>query len=102
MAPVVNRHWRAGCILFCFYTHFEEWSGGTILLVVLEKRPHFIDNLREEALFFVLNCEVDGIFLIYVQGYAGGWLEFHFMDHALPGTSMSMHQDRISLAWMLG
>ena len=32
-----------------FYTQFGR--GGTILLVILERRPHFIGFLREEAPF---------------------------------------------------
>ena len=69
-----------------FYTLFNEeapfyWQfarGGTILLVILVRRPHFIGSL--------VNL-VGGwwSFFIYVQNYAEGWLEFNFMVHALTG-----------------
>ena len=57
------------------------------------RRHHFLGNLGEEAPFFNewIWEEVDGVFFeggplfIYAQNYAGGWLEFHFMAHALPG-----------------
>ena len=95
MTPVVNASWRAGCIFFLFFIQFlkrrhhfnrQIWRGGTILLVILERMHHFIDHLREKAPFVGLILEeVGGTFLIYVQNYAGGWLEFHFMVRALPG-----------------
>ena len=67
-----------------FYKQFGR--GGTILLIILARRPHFIGYFREEAPFYWVNlgggwCS----FFIYVQNYAGGWLEFHFMVHSLPG-----------------
>ena len=86
-----------GLAVYCFnfYTLFNEeapfyWEefgrGGTILLVILERRPHFIGYLREEAPFYWVNCgEGWWSFVIYVQNNAGGCLEFHFMAHALPG-----------------
>ena len=67
-----------------FYWQFGR--GGTILLVILERRPHFIGYLREEAPFYWVNWgEGWWSFVIYVQNDAGGCLEFHFMAHALPG-----------------
>ena len=50
-------------IVLIFYTIFTEeapfyWQferGGTILLVILERRPHFIGYLREEALVYSVN-----------------------------------------------
>ena len=62
------------------------------------KRHHFIGNFGEEAPFYWLIERGGDIlfgkvweevgrwsFFIYVQNCAGGWLEFHFMVHALPG-----------------
>ena len=49
-----------------------------MLLVILERRPHSMVYLRKFGRRLVE-------FLIYVQNYAGGWLEFHFMAQALPG-----------------
>ena len=58
----------------------------------------FFGNFGEEAPFYWLIVTggaislgkfgrrlVDRGFFIYVQNYAGGWLEFHFMVHALSG-----------------
>ena len=49
-----------------------------MLLVILERRPHSMVYLRKFGSRLVE-------FLIYVQDYAGGWQEFHFMAQALPG-----------------
>ena len=60
------------------------------------RRHHFIGNFGEEAPFYWLFERGGAIllgrfgrrlvdFFIYVQNYAGGWREFHFMVHALPG-----------------
>ena len=54
--------------------------------LVKRRRPHFIGYLSGEAPFYWVNSGVSWRTLfIYVQNYAGGWLEFHFMVHALPG-----------------
>ena len=85
-----------GCLynVLIFYTLFSEGApfykqfgrGGAILLVILERRPHFIGLFREEAPFYWVNLGGGWwSFFIYVQNYAGGWLEFHFMLHVLPG-----------------
>ena len=63
----------------------------------LVRRHHLISNLGEETPVYRL-FERGGIPLlgkfgrrlvvflyIYLQNYVGGWLEFHFMVHALPG-----------------
>ena len=44
-------------------------------MVIFERRPHFIVYWRVGWWSFI----------IHVQNYAGGWLEFHFMVQALPG-----------------
>ena len=55
-------------------------------MVILEGRPDFIGYLREEAPLYRVNKRGGWwIFFIYVQSFAGGWLEFDFMVHALPG-----------------
>ena len=55
-------------------------------MVMLERRPHFIGHLREEEPFYWVNLGVGWwIFFVYVQNYAGVWLEFLFMVHVLPG-----------------
>ena len=55
-------------------------------MVTLERRPHFIGYLSEEAPIYRVNLEGGWwSFFIYVKNYAGDWLESHFMDHALPG-----------------
>ena len=67
-----------------FITNFRR--GGIILLVILERRPHFTGYFREEAQFYWVKLGGGWwSFLIYVQNYAVGWLEFHFMVHVLPG-----------------
>ena len=67
-----------------FYAQFRR--GGTILLVILERKHHFIGYFREEAPFYwVYLGEGWWSVFIFVQDYAGGWLEFHFMVNALPG-----------------
>ena len=60
------------------------------------RRHHFISNLGEETPVYWLfergGIPLSGkfgrrlvVFLyIYLQNYAGGWLEFHFMVRALP------------------
>ena len=91
-------------IVFNFFTLVNEealfyWQfarGGTILLTIWERRHHFIGNFGEEAPFYWLFGTGGAVllgkfermlveFFIYVQNYAGGWLEFHFMAHILPG-----------------
>ena len=68
-----------------FYKQFVG-RGGAILLVILERRPHFIGLFREEAPFYWVNLGGGWWgFFIYVQNHAGGWLEFHFMLLVLPG-----------------
>mgnify|MGYP001791437161 CR=1 FL=1 len=73
-------------VLILFYTLFNGeapffWNerGGTILLVILVRNPHSMVYLRN---FWK---EAGGVFFIYVQNYAGGSLEFHFMVQAIPG-----------------
>ena len=75
-----------------FYKQFG--SGDTISFLM--RRHHFIKNWGQEAPFYWL-FERGGAnllgkfwrrlveFFIYIQNYAGGWPEFHFMAHALPG-----------------
>ena len=46
-------------------------------MAIWERTTHFIGYLKEEALFYL--C------IYFVQIYAGCWLEFHFMVHALLG-----------------
>ena len=60
-------------------------------------RHHFIGNFEEEAPFNQLferrgaillgrfGRRLMEIYFIYVQNYAGDWLEFHFMVHDPPG-----------------
>ena len=59
-------------------------------------RHHFIGNFGKEAPFYWLFQRGGTVFwvnlgrgrlsfFIYAQNYAGGWLEFNFMVHALPG-----------------
>ena len=71
-----KRHqWTAEAValaVFCFYTYFNEvaavyWQFGTGGTTLLGKFRRLVE------------------FFIYVHNYAGGWLEFHFMVHALPG-----------------
>ena len=38
-------------------------------------------------------------FFVYVQNYAGGWLEFHFMAHILPGPGRLVLDQVIILVW---
>ena len=66
---------------------FKQFGrGGTTLLVILERRPQFISYLRDEASVSWVNLGGGWwIFFIYVQNYAGGWLEPQFMVHALTG-----------------
>ena len=47
---------------------------------ILERRLHFIGYLREEVPFRKVNLG-EGWWSLFI----GGWLEFHFMVHALPG-----------------
>ena len=55
-------------------------------MVTLERRPNFIGYLSEEALFYWVNLGGGWwSFFFYVQNYAGGRLEFHFMFYTLPG-----------------
>ena len=61
MTSVVNLSWTAACFFLNFYTLFNE-----------------------EAPFYWVNFNLGGFF-IYVLKYAGGWLEFHLIAHALPG-----------------
>ena len=60
-------------------------------------RHYFIGNFGEEAQFYGLFEKGSTIllskfgrrlvdFFIYIQNYAGGWLEFYFMVRALPGV----------------
>mgnify|MGYP001794831930 CR=1 FL=1 len=47
---------------------------------------HFIGYLREEVPVYWVNLRGDRrSFIISVQNYAGGWLEFHFMACAPSG-----------------
>ena len=52
-------------------------------MVIWEYRHQCISNLRGEATFYWVYLE-GGWWNIYVQNYAGCWLEVHFMVHALP------------------
>ena len=56
-----------------FIGFFER--GGSILLAIRERKHSFIELVWEEV----------GGFFIYVQNYAGGWLEFQLMVHAQAG-----------------
>ena len=62
------------------------------LVGIWKGRHYFIGNFGEEAQFYGLFEKESTILLskfgrrIYVQNYAGGWLEFHFMVQALPGV----------------
>ena len=65
-------------------------------MAIWERRHYFIGNFEEEAAFnwlferggiiyWVNLGRLHGVFFfIHVQNYAGGWLKFYFMDHALP------------------
>ena len=58
-----------------------------------EERPHFIGYLREEEPFYWVDLGGGWWSLfIYVQNYAGGWLEFYFMVHALPRRAGHLDQ----------
>ena len=67
-------------IVLTFYALFNDEAPfivdlrvGTILMVILERRPHFIGYLSEEASFYWVNLEGGWrYFFIYVQTYAGG------------------------------
>ena len=72
MMQMAKSSWRAGCILCLF------------LMPCSQRNHNLIDNLTHEDPFYWLLFERGGIYFIYfVIIYAGGWLEFHFMVHAL-------------------
>ena len=57
-------------------------------MVILERKAPFYWLIERggDILFGKIREEVGRwSFFIYVQNYAGGWLKFHFMVHALPG-----------------
>ena len=77
-----------------FYNQF--WWGGNILLVILERRPHFIGYFREEEPFYWVNLGGGWLsFFIYVQNCAGGWLEFLFYGPC--STWRAGHLDQVIL-----
>ena len=72
-------------MVLIFYAFFREEApfyrqfgrGGTILLVIWERRYHFIGNLREEELFYWVNL-------------GGGWWSFFlFMSKTILDFSWS-------------
>ena len=76
MIQVVKSRWMADCILFLILTQFtysgslifwQFWVGDTILLVIMEKRAHFIGYLKEEVAFYLF-C-----FIIWSMLYLEGW-----------------------------
>ena len=83
---------------------------STTLLVIWERRYHFIGNFEKEAPFKWLFGRRGTILLVkfgqrLVEFFhvcpklsMRSWLEFHFMVHVLPGGSSSVDQV-ISLVW---
>ena len=72
-------------------------------MAISERRHHFTGNFGEEALFYWLFERGGTIllgkfgrrlvkFFIFVLNYAGGWSQFHFMVHALPGGLVNLDQ----------
>ena len=62
MIQVVKSRWMADCILFLILTQFtysgslifwQFWGGDTILVVIMEKRAHFIGYLKEDGQHFI-------------------------------------------------
>ena len=56
------------------------WKKRHHFIGILERRLHFIGYLREEVRFHKVNLG-EGWWSLFI----GGWLEIHFMVHALPG-----------------
>ena len=56
-----------GLAVYHFNFLYPFWWGGTILLVILDRRPHFIGFLREEAPFYWL-FERGGTILLSKSG----------------------------------
>ena len=65
----------------------EGWLHDVLIFMTLYRgRHYFIGYFREEAPFYWVRLAGGwSSFFIYVQDYAGGWLEFVFMDNVLLG-----------------
>ena len=59
---------------YCVYPFFMRMDH---LLAIWKRMHHFIGYIWNE---------IGGVFFNYVQNHAGGWLEFHFIVRALPGS----------------
>ena len=106
MTSVVNWSWLFNVLIF--YYHFNEEAPihkqfgirGTILLAILERRPQLTGYLREEAPFYCVNLGRGWwSFFIFVQKYAGGWPEFPFVVHTLPGGLLIQRSYFIGVAF---
>lgn len=63
--------------MYRFYCVYPFFMRRDHLLAIWKRMHHFIGYIWNE---------IGGVFFNYVQNHAGGWLEFHFIVRALPGS----------------